>query len=1157
LNTPERWRFPTDRPDETIIPSHGFLLIWADEDVLDTPGLHADFELSVDNGETIGLYDSDGLTRLDSLTFGKQTTDISYGRDPDGSANWGTMIPTPNWSNTGSYIGLVADTKFSLDRGFYTAPIQVAISCATPGATIFYTTNCQEPTDTAGPANFEYQGPITIDHTTCLRAAAFLPSWRPSNTDTHTYLFLDDVIVQPANPEGFPAYWNSTPGEYGMDPDVVGQSGQDLFGGIYAATIKDDLKSIPTMSIVMEMDDLFGSSGIYSNPRNEGVAWERPGSLELIWPDPDTAPDDGFQVNCGVRIYGGVGRYEQFEKKTFRCLFKGDYGPTKLRYPLFGPDAADAFDTLILRAGFNNSWHRHYEPEELNTQLLRDEWMRQTQLDMGDISLHGTFVHLYVNGHYWGLYNPVERCNADFGASYLGGEKEDYDALNSYPRSVVDGTAEAWITAQSLASGPLADAAGYQALSQYVDIDNLIDYMILNIYAGNIDWDDHNWYAVRRREEGAGWKFVSWDAERTLEEITGTDRSGISQYEKPSYLYSQLRNNAEFRVRFADHVHKHLFNDGALTPEKTAARYQELANFIDRAIVGESARWGDSSRAYPYTRDTEWLTERNRLLNYYFPQRTAIALGFFKNANLYPQDLEAPVFRIGGIHQHGGAVESNALLSMDNPNGSGTIYYCLDGVDPRVPAGSQIGSVQVFSERASKKVLVPTGNIGTAWRGQSEPYDDSGWTAMGSDNFALDFDGGNDCVTTGATASDLNIAGNHARTACAWVYTRSFNNGGLWDCGSFVEGQNFSLRTLETQNTWRVQHWGSPDIDFTYESLNTWVHFAQVYDGTQTRIYANGELVASEAHALNTSDETAFVIGRWGSYCFDGIIDDMRLYDAALDPAAIQTLIDTGSWPTGLVAHWAFDESGGTVAHDSQGNFDGALQGDPTWYNSGILGPGGVGYENNPGDSVNYTDLISLDVQSQMFNMNATCYIRIPFTLYEDPASLNFLLLNVRFDDGFIAYLNGTKIKQVNFNEEDTPTWYSHASNGHDDNLARQLISYKITDPNLLQQLRQGSNILAIHGLNVGTTSSDFLISAQMYVGHEDIIGQIISPSAQSYTETGSIPLTHSVVIKARVLSDLAQWSALNEAVYAVGPVAESLRITEIMYHPAGDPNAE
>ena len=53
-----------------------------------------------------------------------------------------------------------------------------------------------------------------------------------------------------------------------------------------------------------------------------------------------------------------------------------------------------------------------------------------TMLDMGNLNPHGRFIHLYLNGTYWGQYHLRERWSADMLAQYLGGEKEDYEAIN-------------------------------------------------------------------------------------------------------------------------------------------------------------------------------------------------------------------------------------------------------------------------------------------------------------------------------------------------------------------------------------------------------------------------------------------------------------------------------------------------------------------------------------------------------------------------------------------------------------------------------------------------------------------------------------------------------------------------------------------------------
>jgi hypothetical protein len=90
----------------------------------------------------------------------------------------------------------------------------------------------------------------------------------------------------------------------------------------------------------------------------------------------------------------------------------------------------------------------------------------------------------------------------------------------------------------------------------------------------------------------------------------------------PTGFHQSLKRNKEYQVLFGDRIHRHFFNDGELTPEKAAATYKVRLDSIDEAIVAESARWGDNQRATPFTRDKEWVAEKNRLLQQYFPRRT-------------------------------------------------------------------------------------------------------------------------------------------------------------------------------------------------------------------------------------------------------------------------------------------------------------------------------------------------------------------------------------------------------------------------------------------------------------------------------------------------------------------------------------------------------
>ncbi|MBN2473347.1 MAG: lamin tail domain-containing protein [Pirellulales bacterium] len=578
--------------------------------------------------------------------------------------------PTPRGANVAGTLGLVADTQFSADRGFYDEPFTVEIACDTLAAEIRYTRDSSAPTAATGTV---YSGPISIHETTTLRAAAFKPGYISSNVDTQTYVFLAEILEQPSLLVGFPDNWGREPADYEMDPEIVDNP-------LYTDRLMDDMLSIPTMSLVMDPEDVFGATGIYANPNGEGAGWERAGSIEMFYPDGYDALDNGFQVDCGVRIYGGVGRNPGYKKHSFRLLFKDDYGPTKLNYPLFGDDAADRFDTIILRHNFNDG----YVWGGANSQYVRDEYVRQLQLALGDPSAHGTFVHLYVNGLYWGLYNPAERPEASFSATYFGGEKEQWDAINS-GAATGDSSTASWNALLSLVrqgvetqeqyqrlQGNNADGTNDPAYEAYLDVENYAHYMLLNFFVGNQDWPGHNWYAARQRgAESTGFKSFAWDSEWVIGMNSGltSNRTGVGNSLGEPYAY--LRQNEEFCMLFADLAHRALFAGGPLYvdpdnpqwdpahPERNrpAALYAALADQVEGAIVCESARWGDVASGSPYTL-TQWQSQRDWILNTYMPQRSAIVLQQLRDAGLYPL-VSAPV-----LSRHGGQVDPGFGLEM-------------------------------------------------------------------------------------------------------------------------------------------------------------------------------------------------------------------------------------------------------------------------------------------------------------------------------------------------------------------------------------------------------------------------------------------------------------------------------------------------------------
>jgi len=193
-------------------------------------------------------------------------------------------------------------------------------------------------------------------------------------------------------------------------------------------------------------------------------------------------------------------------------------------------------------------------------------------------------------------------------------------------------------------------------------------------------------------------------------------------------------------------------------------------------------------------------------------------------------------------------------------------------------------------------------------------------------------------------------------------------------------------------------------------------------------------------------------------------------------------------------------------------------------------GNGGVGYETT---TSNYAPYISLDVQAEMHNnpLTPAAYIRAPFTIDGSVPAFDFLTLQIQYDDGFVAYLNGTQVA-VSSNVPTSPDWNDQTTTDHPDDLAEQFINFDISAH--LGLLQPGQNVLAIHGINNGSGSSDFLISPRIVAG----MGATgtFSPSAVLYT--GPFHVTENASITARAYD--TSHTAAESSIFS-GPALETV----------------
>jgi hypothetical protein len=208
-----------------------------------------------------------------------------------------------------------------------------------------------------------------------------------------------------------------------------------------------------------------------------------------------------------------------YPKQALRVSFKNIYGPSRLKFDLFsdtpygGDDTTDSFNQITLRNGSQDSlFNSGYTSKGIYS---RGRYCYDRRIEMGHLSLRGKFVHVYHNGVYVGQYHMYERPTADFMSQYIGGEEEDYDIMKGRGGLVYmegdfneNGKLDSWDDMKKT-----ANINDWEYIKENIDIDNLIDYLLLNFYGGNDhDWfGNHNWVAGRKREDGAKFKFFMWD----------------------------------------------------------------------------------------------------------------------------------------------------------------------------------------------------------------------------------------------------------------------------------------------------------------------------------------------------------------------------------------------------------------------------------------------------------------------------------------------------------------------------------------------------------------------------------------------------------------------------------------------------------------------
>jgi len=558
---PKMWKIP----NSTVIASHSYLLIWADDKDKNLKALHTNFKLS-QKGDSLTLANKDGDV-VDFIEFPKQNSDISYSKGD----KVGYTMPTPESKNTQSYekAKLSKEAIFSFDNN-----AQILTISQENEASIYYTTDGSTPTKNSTL----YTQPININKTTVVKARA-LEEGKFFSTVQHKTYFINHKST-------LPIVSLSTDSKYLFDDKI----------GIYTT----GTNGVP----------LLQCRRTETENKNYAREWSRPIHIEYL--DNTYAPQ--FSIDLDFSITGQCSRH--YAKKSFSFDLDSKYGTKSLKYKLFNNKDVIKFKSFKLRTGDNRNTKINIENDDYGNQMsdiLAASFVEVGNLDV-DYQAYQA-VQMFMNGEYWGVYNLREKKGKDYlrsnypnlgkkmdiiSTSIKLGNRKDYDNLRSYVKS-----------------HDLSIANNYTEVLNKVDENSFIDYMSIMIYSANTDWLDSNFRCWKEKKDGAKWRwmlddldygFINKNVNQNTFDVVSNNPSSLM-----TSLFIKLSKNNTFKTKFKKRFNELL--DTLFEPNNAQRIIDKIINERKEYMSLEN-KWGIKLIDFEFNSDLirSFIKHRNSII---------------------------------------------------------------------------------------------------------------------------------------------------------------------------------------------------------------------------------------------------------------------------------------------------------------------------------------------------------------------------------------------------------------------------------------------------------------------------------------------------------------------------------------------------------------
>lgn len=356
---------------------------------------------------------------------------------------------------------------------------------------------------------------------------------------------------------------------------------------------------LPILSISINQSDL---NNVNSHTALNSTVIE-PSTVELLELD-----GSGFKINAGLKLFGGSTR--SYRKKSYEIKFKKEYGDAKLNYKVFDSVDSSEYDSLVLRTGSQDEfqWSKRTLIRDIVATSLVSEYTTV------DVQAYRPCV-VYINGKYWGLYFIREKVDEKFVANHYNVKTTESDtSIIRIDGEVKSGTNKAYNNMISwISNNSLSNSSNYAKIKDQIDIENLCDFWIAEIWPANYDIVNTRFFSNKNIDNGK-WKFIYYDLDSAFYNVNNnyytyyTNSAGIGYGNFSTFLLRSLMKSSEFKKTFLERLSYNLKNTWSADNfiKKTDSVIEEIG---EDEIKRNLSRWNVASYS-------EWKSNINFMKNF-------------------------------------------------------------------------------------------------------------------------------------------------------------------------------------------------------------------------------------------------------------------------------------------------------------------------------------------------------------------------------------------------------------------------------------------------------------------------------------------------------------------------------------------------------------